>query len=162
MARTRRLLLLSSALLLAACASAPAVDPILNHALAPTGTLRVGVAAGAPAALTRDLGEVLAGEIGVPPQVVAFDRAAQVVDAMKAGQVDFSCLEGGEPRARDVDFAYPLVRLRSGFLAMAIPKGRDPAAVAYLSHLGERLRSDGRLAAMVARAGLRGATTTIH
>lgn len=259
MALTRRLLLLSSALLLAACAAPPpAVDPILRNALAPTGTLRVGVypgsptslvqaADGTPAGVAHDLGQLLGREIGVPVQLVRFDRVAQVVDALKAGQVDFTFTNASEQRARDVDFSYPLVRLELGYLvppgstatavadldqpgrrigvtqgstsqtnlpralkaatvvpvpsmaelreqlragridafatnkgilfeqagqvpgsrvldgrwgieqlAMAIPKGRDPAAVAYLSHLGEGLRADGRLARIAERAGLRG------
>jgi len=102
MALTRRLLLLSSALLLAACAATPpAIDPILRNALAPTGTLRVGVypgsptslvkaADGTPAGVAHDLGQLLGQEIGVPVQLVQFDRVAQVVDALKAGQVDFT------------------------------------------------------------------------
>ncbi len=56
MTRARRLLLsLLPALLLAACAGMTAApDPQVRAALAPTGTLRVGVYPGSPSSMVRD------------------------------------------------------------------------------------------------------------
>ncbi|NBW48237.1 MAG: ABC transporter substrate-binding protein, partial [Betaproteobacteria bacterium] len=87
----------------------------MRQVLAPTGTLRVGVYAGSPTSLVKatdgrpagvahDLGQALARDLGVPVQVVEFARLAQVLEALKAGQVDFTS---------------PLVRLELGYLVPA-------------------------------------------
>jgi polar amino acid transport system substrate-binding protein len=117
----------AASLWLAGCASTPAVDPQVRAALAPTGTLRVGVYAGSPTSFVRtrsgepagvayEIGHALARELGVPVQVVEFERVAQVVEGVKAGQLDFTFTNASEARARDVDFMDPLVRLELGYL----------------------------------------------
>ena len=96
-------LVIISAGLLSACASmAPTADANVRQALAPTGTLRVGVYPGSPTSMVRDpktgepagvalnLGQALARTMGVPVQVLEFTRVAQVLDALKAGAVDFT------------------------------------------------------------------------
>lgn len=129
---TRRLglaFLLSAAGLLSACAGfAPQADPVVREALAPTGVLRVGVYAGSPTSLVRDpktgksagvaleLGQSLGQQLGLPVQVVEFDRLAQVLDGLKAGAVDFTFTNATEVRARDMDFTGPLIRLELGYL----------------------------------------------
>ena len=87
----------------AAPLSAPIAAPAeVRQALAPTGALRVGVYPGSPTSMVRDaktgerrgisvdLGAELADRLGVPVRLVVFDRVAQVVDALKAGSVDFT------------------------------------------------------------------------
>ena len=88
-------LLLAAALGLSACSAiAPSVDPAARAALAPTGTLRVGVYMGSPTSLVltrtgeragvaHDLGRDLAGHLGVPVEVVEFARLALVLEALK-------------------------------------------------------------------------------
>src|SRR4051812_42693155 len=94
-------LALTGALLLAGCASTPAVDPQVRAALAPTGTLRVALYAGSPSSLvigkngeragvTYELGQLAAKRLGVPVQFIELPRAAEVFDAVKSGRADLS------------------------------------------------------------------------
>ena len=141
-------LTLGFAALLAGCASAPVVDPTVKAALAPTGTLRVGVYAGSPTSLVRDattgesvgvafnLGQALAQQLGVPVQVVEFARLALVLDALKAGTVDFTFTNATEIRARDMDFTDPLIRLELGFL---VPPNTSLMQVAEVDRVGIRV-----------------------
>lgn len=97
-------------------------------ALAPTGVLRVGVYPGSPTSLVRDaktgavagvahdLGTALAQKMGVPVRIVEFNRIAEVIAALKVGQVDFTFTNATAARARDVDFTPPLVQLELGLL----------------------------------------------
>lgn len=106
------------------------VDASARQALAPTGTLRVGVypgsptslvkaADGTPAGVAHDLGHLLARDLGVPVRVIEFARLAQVLEALKAGQIDFTFTNATESRAREMDFTAPLVRLELGYLVPA-------------------------------------------
>jgi polar amino acid transport system substrate-binding protein len=118
--------------LLAGCASTPPVpDPQVRTALAPMGTLRVGVYAGSPTSLVRDakgekagvaldLGQALGKQLGVPVQVVEFARLALVLDALKAGQIDFTFTNATPVRAKDMDFTPALVQLELGYLVPII------------------------------------------
>lgn len=133
--KNRRRLLLSFAVaasLLVGCAALePTVPPQARAELAPTGVLRVGVYPGSPSSLVRnpktgetagvayDLGQALGQRLGVAVQVVEFSRAAQVVDALKARQVDFIVTNATPARARDVDFTPAVVQLELGYLVAA-------------------------------------------
>ena len=106
-------------------------DPQTLAALVPTNTLRVGVYRGSPSSLVQDartgtragvaydLGQALAKQMGVPAQVVEFDRVAQVVSALKSGELDFTVTNATEGRARDVDFTPALIQLELGYLVPA-------------------------------------------
>jgi polar amino acid transport system substrate-binding protein len=120
-------------LLVAGCAAtAPAVDPAVARVLAPTGTLRVGVYPGSPTSLVvnpktgeragvaMELGQALGNRLGVPVQVVEFGRLALVLDALKAGAVDFTFTNATEARAKDMAFTPPVIRLELGYL---VPPG---------------------------------------
>ncbi len=122
-------LAVTAAWLLASCgALPPAVDPAAKSALAPAGALRVGVYPGSPTSLVQDaktgersgvaldLGHALAARLGVPVRVVEFERVAQVVDAVKSGQVDMTFTNATAARARDVDFTEPMLSLELGYL----------------------------------------------
>lgn len=145
----RLLFLLAPALTLAACTVvAPAPQPQVRAALAPNGTLRVGVYPGSPTSLMRDaktgktagvaldLGQALGRRLDVPVQVVEFSRAAQVLEALKAGQVDFTVTNATEARARDVDFTRPLIQLELGYL---VPAGSAIATAAEVDRPGVRV-----------------------
>ena len=141
-------LTLGFATLLAGCANAPAVDSTVKAALAPTGTLRVGVYAGSPTSMVRDattgesvgvafnLGQALGQQLGVPVQVVEFARLALVLDALKAGTVDFTFTNATEIRARDMDFTDPLIQLELGFL---VPPNTSLLKVAEVDRAGIRV-----------------------
>ena len=122
-------LALGCAWLLAGCSTmAPPVDAAVKATLAPMGSLRVGVYAGSPTSMVRDpktgepvgvalnLGQALGRQLGVPVQVVEFGRLALVLDAIKAGAVDFTFTNATEIRARDMDFSDTLIQLELGFL----------------------------------------------
>ena len=134
-----RALSLGLTLAVSACASlspAPAkpqaiavqATPEARQALAPTGSLRVGVYAGSPTSLvqnpktgerlgvTLELGQRLAQQLGVPVQVIEFPRVAEVIEALKREQVDMTFTNASPARARDVRFTRPLVKLELGLL----------------------------------------------
>jgi len=134
-----RALSLGLTLAVSACASlspAPAkhqaiavqATPEARQALAPTGSLRVGVYAGSPTSLvqnpktgerlgvTMELGQRLAQQLGVPVQVIEFPRVAEVIEALKREQVDMTFTNASPARARDVRFTRPLVQLELGLL----------------------------------------------
>jgi polar amino acid transport system substrate-binding protein len=136
-------------LLLAGCAGVhPAVDPAVRTALAPTGPLRVGVYPGSPSSLVKDhttgedagvahdLGLALAERLGVPVRIVQYSRVAQVVDALKDGQVDFTVTNASEARAKAVDFTAPLVGVELGYL---VPAGSPIASLADVDRPGMRI-----------------------
>ena len=116
----------------AGCASAPAAPDLqARAALAPTGTLRVGVYAGSPTSLVVDassgeprgvavdIGKELARRLGVPHEQVELPRPAAVLDALKAGRVDVTVTNATPARAADVDFTAPLVAVELGYLVAA-------------------------------------------
>jgi polar amino acid transport system substrate-binding protein len=72
--------------------------------------------------IALDLGKELAKRLNVPVQVVEFDRLAQVLDALKAGKIDFTFTNATAIRMKDMDFTVPLVRLELGYLVVADSK----------------------------------------
>ncbi|MEI7783545.1 MAG: transporter substrate-binding domain-containing protein [Betaproteobacteria bacterium] len=147
----RRLLALALPLLALGCAWTPAQQASapaeVRSALAPTGVLRVGVYAGSPtslvstrsgqaAGISHDLGTLMARELGVPVRMVEFSRVAQVLEAIKVGQVDVTFTNATEARAREVDFTPALVRLELGYLA---PAGSAIRSLAQVDQPGVRV-----------------------
>jgi polar amino acid transport system substrate-binding protein len=141
---------LAIAALLASGCGTPAVtpDPQALATLAPTGTLRVGVypgsptsmvrdaRTGAPAGVAHDLGNAFGARLGVPVTLVEFSRIAQALDALKAGDVDFTFTNATEARARDVDFSPVLLRIELGYL---VPKDSPIAAAGDVDRPGVRV-----------------------
>jgi polar amino acid transport system substrate-binding protein len=130
---TRRFILaaLLGAAALAGCASAPAPAPAeARAALAPGGTLRIGVYPGSPSSMLRtpgsdemrgvsvDVGRELGRRLGVPTEVVVFQRAAEVVDALKAGRADMTVTNATLARAAEVAFSAPLLGVELGYLVL--------------------------------------------
>jgi polar amino acid transport system substrate-binding protein len=99
--------------------------------LAPTGKLRVGIFPGSPLSIARDstngemhgigidLGKEFAKRLGVPFEQVQFQRIAEVLEAMKAGDVDFTISNATPARAVDVSFSDTLISLELGYLVPA-------------------------------------------
>ena len=120
--------------LFGACTGLPSgpTAPLALHSqtLAPTGQLRVGVYLGSPTSLVKDasgeargvsvdLGKEFARRLGVPYEQLEFARLALVLDALKAGQVDFTVTNATAARAQDMNFTAPLVGLELGYLVLA-------------------------------------------
>lgn len=147
----RAFLLAACAATLLGCASAPppaSAPAEVRQALAPTGTLRVGVYPGSPTSLVRgpgpdemrgvtvELGRELARRLGVPVQLVVFERVPQIVDALKVQQVDMTVTNASPARAREVDFTPPVVQLESGYL---VAPGSRIASLAQVDAAGVRV-----------------------
>jgi polar amino acid transport system substrate-binding protein len=116
------------ATLLTGCSTAPTGAPAeVRQALAPTGTLRIGVFTGTPSQMIRDsatgeargvayeLGRAFAQRLNVPFDVIAL-RPAEFNDAMKTGRVDFGAVGATPARAAIMDFAQPHLQVEAGFL----------------------------------------------
>ncbi len=139
--RRRALLALAPALLWGCASPAP------RRVLAPTGVLRVGVYPGSPSSLVRDaqgrslglsveLGQDFAARLGVPYQQVEFPRLALVLDALKAGEVDFTVTNATAVRARDMNFSPPIIALELGLL---VPAGSPIRTVDEMDRAGQRI-----------------------
>ncbi|MDB5930525.1 MAG: peb1A [Polaromonas sp.] len=136
----------AGALFAGGCASP--VDASVRQVLAPSGTLRVGVYPGSPSSLVTDartgekagvafsLGQALGQRLGVPVQVVPFERLALVIDAVKAGAVDFTFTNASEARARDMNFTPVLLEVELGYL---LPAGSPITTVADMDKPGRKL-----------------------
>ena len=102
-----------------------------SEVLAPTGRLRVGVYPGSPTSmvvdpatkqthgLAYDLGQELARRLQVPVEYVTFQRVADIVTAIKSGEVDFTVTNATPARANDVAFSPPLISIELGYLVPA-------------------------------------------
>jgi len=142
-------LLAIAASLLAGCAG-PSIAPDADarQALAPTGTLRIGVYLGSPTSMVKDpasgeargvsldLGTELAKRLGVPSEPVVFPKLADVLEALKSGQVDFTVTNATAVRAKFLDFTPPVVELELGYLVVP---GSPVASIADVDRPGIRV-----------------------
>ncbi len=99
--------------------------------LAPTGKLRVGVYLGSPTSrvvdprtgeshgLSFELGKELARRLGVPFEQVNYQRISDVLEGMKAGDVDFTISNSTPARAEFVTFSQTLLTIELGYLVTA-------------------------------------------
>lgn len=104
----------------------------VREILAPTGRLRVGAFPGSPLSMARDsktgemhglgidLGRELAKRLGVPFEPVNYQRIADVIEAMKAGDADFTLSNATPARAAHVAFSQTLLSVELGYLIPAI------------------------------------------
>jgi len=120
-----------AASLAGACASAPVEgpSPAVLEALAPTGSLRVGLYPGSPTSIIpgdgaprgvgHDLGASLAREAGVAFEPHVMKSNNEVLDAVKAGRVDLVFTNATAARAEFIDFAPAALRIEKGYLVPA-------------------------------------------
>ena len=124
------------------------VAPEVQHALAPTGVLRVGVYLGSPTSLVRDaktgqshgvafeLGHALGQQLGVPVQVVEYPRVAEVIEGLKKSDIDMTFTNATAARAKEVDFTPALIQLELGVL---VPANSRIQSFADVDRAGVRL-----------------------
>lgn len=127
----RRLLALASlgALgTLAGCAATPPANLAGARAeLGGTGTLRAAInfgnpilanrdAAGQPKGVSIDLAREAARRLGLPIELVLFNSAGTVVEAVKAKQVDLAFVAIDPVRAADMDYTAPYVIIEGAYL----------------------------------------------
>lgn len=126
-----------------------------RKALAPTGTLRVGLnmsnflltatdaATGKPKGIAADLGHELGRRLGVPVELVPFPNPGALADAAKTGAWDVGFL-GAEPqRANEIDFTAAYVEIEATYL---VPAGSPIRTIADVDRPGTRIAISGRSA----------------
>ncbi len=113
---------------LSSCATAPMAPASAVSELAPTGKLRAAInfgnpilavrdpATGAPRGVSIDLSRELARRLGVPVELVTFDAAGKVVDALKSGAWDVAYLAIDPARAVDISYSAPYVVIEGAYL----------------------------------------------
>ena len=95
--------------------------------LGPTGRLRAAINFGNPILATRgpqgepqgvsvDLAREAARRLGLPVELVTFNAAGAVVEAVKAGQVDLAFVAIDPVRAADMDYTAPYVVIEGAYL----------------------------------------------
>lgn len=133
--------IIAALILFGASGSRPADAAGEKELLAPSGHLRVGIYPGSPTSMvtdpttqqshgvTYDLGKEFASQLGVPVEYVTFKRIADVIDAIKAGQVDFTVTNATPVRANDVAFSETLLAVELGYLVPANSPIDKPEAI---------------------------------
>src|SRR4051794_518957 len=119
---------LAVAAAIAVCTAASGMAEEMHQILAPTGKLRVGGYPGSPLSMVQDtkagethglsfdLGKTLAERLGVSFEQVTYQRIADVLDGMKAGNVDFTVSNATPARAANAAFSQTLLSLELGYL----------------------------------------------
>ena len=111
--------------------------------LAPTGTLRVGVAmapatsvffatgnaAGEPRGVTVDLGRALGKKLGAPVSFFIAPNSGELTDAIARGSIDVSFMPVDEERKKRVSFGPNYVLIESTYLATAASDAKTVAEV---------------------------------
>lgn len=123
--------------------------------LAPTGKLRVGINYGNPVLASRDPanGELsgvavdLARELGrqaeLPVELIAYESAGKMFDAVKTGGWDIAFLAIDPGRANEIDFTEPYVEIEGTYL---VPSGSPIRALADVDRDGVRVGVSGKSA----------------
>jgi len=119
--------------------SGTAPTPEVRQALAPTGTLRVGLVLGNPVSIIRDsasgemkgvgfdLGQALAQRMGVPFELVLSPLVGALLDGAKSGAWDVTFMAVNPAREKDMDFTAPYLEVEFGYLIL------DGSALATLA-----------------------------
>jgi polar amino acid transport system substrate-binding protein len=114
--------------LLGACAAVPPVPADVMNDLAPAGNLRAAInfgntvlaqkdpASGEPRGVSVDLARELGRRLGVPVELVTFDAAGKVFDALGADAWDVAFLAIEPVRAAQVSFTAPYVVIEGTYL----------------------------------------------
>jgi polar amino acid transport system substrate-binding protein len=123
--------LLLAGALLSSCATVPTVPPGARSELAPSGKLRAAInfgnpvlaqkdpTTGEPRGVSVDLARKLGRRLGVPVELVTFDAAGKVFDALKMGAWDIAFLAIDPERAAEIAFTAPYVVIEGTYLVPA-------------------------------------------
>lgn len=120
----------------------------MREILAPKGKLRVGVYPGSPTSMVRDektgethglsfdLGQEFAKRLGVAFEQVNYQRISDVIEGMKAGEVDLTISNSTAARAAVVTFSPTLLTIELGYLVAA---GSSVTSIADVQRQGIRV-----------------------
>jgi polar amino acid transport system substrate-binding protein len=108
----------------------PQVPADVVKVIAPSGTLHAAInagnvvlvqkdASGAPTGITVDLAHELARRLGIPVELVVFEAAGKVTDAVKTGAWDICFLAIEPRRAEVIDFTAPYVIIEGTYMVKA-------------------------------------------
>ena len=133
----------------------PLSIPEIRAALAPSGTLRVGLnygnsllvladgPSGEPRGIAPDLGREIGGRLGVPVEFVRFPQAGPLADSVRENVWDIAFL-GNEPqRAAEIAFSPPYLEIPVTYL---VPAGSPLRALADVDRDGVRIAVSGKSA----------------
>jgi polar amino acid transport system substrate-binding protein len=124
------------------------ISPALRSDLAPAGKIRVGINYANPVLATRDpaSGELrgvavdLAREVGrrvdLPVELVGYDAAGKMVDALKTGAWDIAFLAVDPGREAEISFTPPYIEIEGTYL---VPAGSPLGAIADVDGKGVRI-----------------------
>ena len=116
--------------------------------LAPIGQMRVGINYGNPVLATKDpgcgalrgvavdLAHELGKRVNLPVEVVAFDSAGKMFDAVKDGAWDMAFLAIDPGRANQIDFTAPYIEIEGTYL---VPPGSPVPAIEDVDRKGVRI-----------------------
>jgi polar amino acid transport system substrate-binding protein len=123
-----KLIVSVAGLMMAACATAQAASPDVVKDLAPTGRLRAAINYGNPVLAQKDpvtgapdgvsvaLAHELGRQLGVPVDLVPFNEAGKVFEALDRGEWDVAFLAIDPKRATGIDFTAPYVLIEGTYL----------------------------------------------
>jgi polar amino acid transport system substrate-binding protein len=127
----RATVLVLAAALLSSCATVPTVPPGTRSELASTGKLRAAInfgnpvlaqkdqASSEPRGVSVDLARELGRRLGVPVELVTYDAAGKVFEALKTGAWDIAFLAINPARATEIAFTAPYVVIEGTYLVPA-------------------------------------------
>jgi polar amino acid transport system substrate-binding protein len=123
------------------------MDKVLRD-LAPTGKLRAAInlgnsvlaqtdeATGKPKGITPDLSNELGRRLGVPVELVVFDAAGKVFDAVKTNAWDIAFVAIEPVRAAEIEFTAPYVIIEGTYM---VPKDSPLKVIADVDRPGVRI-----------------------
>lgn len=124
------------------------ISPSLVSAFAPGGTLRASInlgnpilahrdaASGEPAGVSVDLAGEFGRRLGVPVELVAFERAALSVDAVRAERADIGFFAVDPARGEGLRFTAPYVLIEGSYL---VPEPSPVSENAQVDREGTRI-----------------------
>jgi polar amino acid transport system substrate-binding protein len=101
---------------------------VAAKALAPSGTLRAAINFGnpilakrgqgseSPSGVSVDIARELGAKLGIPVQLVTFEAAGKVVDALKAGSIDLVFVAIDPVRGADIAYSAPYVIIEGSYM----------------------------------------------
>ena len=144
-----------SVVLLMSCSPVDQPPAAVRADLAPSGTLRAGINYGNPIlaqrdpatgdlrGITVDLSKELARRIGVPVELVPYDAAGKMTDALKTGAWDVAFLAVDPARAEEISFTAPYLEIEGTYL---VPAGSPIRTIADVDREGVRIAAGAKSA----------------
>ena len=126
----------------------PRAPPEAVKELAPTGKLRAAInygnpvlaqpdaATGQPRGVSVDLARELGVRLGVPVELVTFDAAGKVFDALGSGAWDVAFIAIDPARSAEIDFTAPYVVIEGTYL---VPVNSPLRSIADVDREGVRI-----------------------